>query len=137
MCTAAHSGDVGQRARERLAMLQFDEVVVAEFFASLKTGEPQAADRLGVLKNVLAELERTVLAAAGSDSLLGFHCGVHWARMRWIGEESHAPMLAIVADRPRLRAWLDEAADLSDITATLPEKAPFVALMRQRFGQGA
>ena len=133
----AHSGDVGQRARERLAMLQFDEVVVGEFFAAFKTGEPPPADRLVVLGNALAELERTALASSGTDNLLGIHCGVHWVRWQWLGEGGHAPLLPIVAERPRLLAWLNEAAALPDVIATLPEKAPFVALVTQRFGKAA
>jgi glutathione S-transferase len=133
----AHSSDTGQRARERLAMLQFDEVVVAEFFATFKTGELPAPDRQLILRNALVELERTALAAGGADNLLGIHCGVHWLRMQWLGEDGRVPLLAIVAEYPRLQAWLNETARLPSLVATQPEKASFVSRMRERFAKAS
>ena len=118
----AFSTDVGQRARERLAMLQFDEVIVHEFYVTLRTGELPPADRLTVLKNALAELERTVRAAGGVDNLLGIHIGPHWLRMRWLAEGAKAPLMQIVAEQPRLLEWLKQAAELPDVVATQPEK---------------
>jgi glutathione S-transferase len=124
--TGAHSTDVGQRARERLAMVRFDEVLVPEIFASAQSGKLPEGERLESLRRELAELAQTV-EATSSGSLPGIHCGAFWARFLWVAEMREVPVLGIVAEYPHLLRWLNGVAELSVIRATLPEKAKILA----------
>jgi glutathione S-transferase len=123
----AHSTNAAQRGRERLAMLQFDQVLLPELFGSERTGELPAPARLNVVRHLLADLEETTKAAGGCDNLLGIHCAVHWARIRWRAEMRPAPLVPVVAAHPALVAWLDTAAQHPAVQATLPPKAVVLA----------
>ncbi len=127
----AFASDVGIRARQRLAMLQFDEVVIPAYYKSLR--EPLEADRLDALKKALAEMERTVELTEGADNLLGIHCATHWARWRWMPEDSS--VMALVEEYASLTEWLDDVAALAHVKATLPDREAFVPMFRARFGK--
>ncbi len=127
--SAAFSKDTYQRARERLAMLQFDTVLIPAFFGSLKArGALDDAQRAN-LERELDELERTALAADSRVNLLAFHVATHFVRWQWMAELT--PLPALVAARPKLAAWLNELAAHPAITSTLPEKDATIALLRK------
>lgn len=128
---SAFSGDVKQRARERLAMKQFDEVLVPTFFAGLR--DPGAYGRS-------ASWEREVDFAAGTVvrtqplSLLGLHMATHWQRMTWVSPESP---LILRARSNALGSFLDAAAALPTVVSTAPERESTVRLLLARFGPSA
>jgi glutathione S-transferase len=123
----AHASDPGLRARERLAMLQFDEVFVPQFYAAARSGSLPAADTLGTVRNLLRELERTILAVDGCDNLIGIHCAVHWVRMRWLMGARSTPVAPLVAEHPALQSWLDAATQLEAVQSTLPARQSFLS----------
>ncbi len=83
--TGALASDARLRARQRLAMKQWDEIVVETFYDSMRAGgmvDPERRDRIG---RELDQLAITVDADEGRvHTLLAFHCAPHWARMDWL-----------------------------------------------------
>jgi glutathione S-transferase len=122
----AFSTDAGHRARERLAMLQFDEVIIAENFAFLRSGSMPAEPRLTALRNAIAEMDRTVRATGGVENLLGLHCGPHWLRTMWFEEERPSPVIGLVSEHAGLRRWLDDASRLPSVVATQPDRQKYL-----------
>lgn len=125
----AFSPDVGQRARERLAMQQFDEVIVTEHFTAAKAKALPAEPRLTTLRNALAEMERTVQVTKSVDNLLGLHCAPHWLRMRWLEEDRSAPVVGVIREYGALYEWLDASIRLPAIVATEPDREHFLRAM--------
>jgi glutathione S-transferase len=126
----ALSPDLRQRARERLAMKRFDEVVVTTALRSLR--DPAALDATPVWRR---EVEQLGLTVAGSRpaSLIGLHLATHWLRQDW----AFAGTEAVEALRRAAGPFLDAAAALPCVTATSPGRPATVALMRARFGSPA
>ena len=125
----ALSDEPGLRARQRLAILQFDQVISPAFMHSLREPETPVSESV---ERELDELEQTVAASGPGPTLLTFHLAPFWARMQWL--KAHAPVVARVEARSGLRAWLDAAVHLPAIQATLPNREPTVRLYLERFG---
>lgn len=125
----ALAADPGLRARQRLAMIQFDSIITPAHMQSLK--ERSYAPKEAVERE-LDELGRTLEASGSGPNLLSFHLAPFWARMQWIRE--HAPFVATVEKRPALRAWLDRAVALPAVQATLPDREATVRLYLTRYG---
>ena len=121
-----------QRARERLAMLQFDNVISPIFWASLKARGALDEKQQQALHRELDELERTVTDADARVSLLGLHVVVHVIRWHWLGEAT--PIPAMLEARPVLKSWLDELAALPCVQSTLPEREETVETLRRMAG---
>jgi glutathione S-transferase len=110
----AFPAELAARARIRLAMKQFDSIVIDAFYASTfewgKTKQPglvknadKVAAELGVLEKAWIELIDT------EPTLLTFHVGPFWQRMDALRElSSFAETLVDV--RPELRKRMDAAA---------------------------
>jgi glutathione S-transferase len=130
--TPAFSSDVGVRARQRLGMLQFDELIVSAFYRSL-SGDPIEGERRDTIKKALNEIERTVEKTGGVDNLFGYHCATHWVRMGWLKDES--PLMPIIEEHVSLTEWLDDAAALPAVQATLPDRAKSLTAIRAKFGK--
>lgn len=128
----ALSKDVFQRARERLAMLQFDNVLVSLAWTSLKAKGVLDEAQKKTLERELAELERTVEGADARVNLLGIHVVTHAVRWQWVGEWTSLPQA--FAKRPMLQQWLDELAALPAVTSTLSDRDETVAVMRKMAG---
>lgn len=111
----ALSDDPRRRARQRLAMKQWDDVVVPAWYRSLKAG---TLDGEAEVRGELEQMERSV-AGGAVDALPGFACATHWARARILADSSPLPGL-VDRERPELAAWLDRAAEMEAIRATLP-----------------
>jgi glutathione S-transferase len=115
-----------QKARERLAMAQFDNVVVPVFWDALK--KTLTDQRRLAAERELDELARTVAAADEPVNLVAFHVVTHVVRWRWLGDWT--PFPALLEARPSLSAWLDKVAALPAVQSTLPDRDATVALMK-------
>jgi glutathione S-transferase len=102
--------DPAHRARHRLAIKRFDEVVVPVFY-----GAPVD----DTLERELVELEATI-AHASMPSTLAFHLAPFWARWDWLRD--YSDLAARIDRHPVLRQWLDGAVALPAIQATLPDR---------------
>lgn len=126
------SSDPYQRARERLAMLQFDNVVVPLAWKAM--GANGAVDEAGrkTLERELDELEKTVLGADARVNLLGLHVVTHV--VRWIWMEELTPVPAAIARRNALDRWINELVRLPAVQTTLSARDETVATMRKMAG---
>lgn len=131
----ALSADVYQRARERLAMLQFDNVIVPIAWASMRVEGKLTDTQRQTVERELEELERTVLRADARVNLLGLHVITHVIRWQWM--EDVCPLPGILAKRPALQSWLDELAALPAVASTLPEREATVKALRKLVGLDA
>lgn len=121
------------RARHRLAIEQWDSVVLPAWYASLKArGAIPAGDR-GAVEGELDQLDRTVRDGAGveADSLLGLHCAAHWTRIRTLPGRSE--LHDRIRDHEEIAAWLDLAADLDHVRATTPREDEIRATYLERY----
>jgi glutathione S-transferase len=128
--TDAFASDLHQRARERLAMKRFDDLVVTTALRSLR--DPGVLDATPVWRREVAQLGLTV-AGSRPASLLGLHLATHWLRQDW----AFAGTEAVESLRRAAGPFLDAAAALPCVTATSPDRAATVALLRARFGPAA
>ncbi len=123
---AAFNDDPYLRARERLAMAQWDQVIVPTFYRSLR--EPGSFDAEAKTK-VSAELDEllrtTYPLGSPNGSLLSFHCAQFWARMDWLRMKS--PIGEMVCERVQLRKWLDDATAQPPVQETLPDREATIA----------
>lgn len=128
--TRAWDRDPARRARQRLAMERWDAVVNRAFYRALSGAEPDADGRVR-LAGELAQLAETVAASPDADGLLGLHVAPFWARIRWL--EELAPLRREIRRPAALERFLDRAADLECVRATLPDRAATVARYRARY----
>jgi Glutathione S-transferase, N-terminal domain len=112
----AFSSDLQQRARERLAMKRFDDVLAPLFFASVK--DPAALDAKPSWRREVEVLGQTVKGLS-PRGLLGLHVGPHWLRMNWVAPQ--APL--VVALRNAAGEFLDAAAAMPAVQAVAPDQA--------------
>lgn len=114
--------DPAARARHRLAIEQWDAVVLPAWYASLKADGPIPDENREAVEDELDELERTVRRWSDGevDTLLGFHCATHWTRIRALA--GHSEVHDRIRDRSGTAAWLDRAADLEPVRATAPSE---------------
>ncbi len=128
----AFAADPRLRARQRLAMKQWDAAVIPAFYDSLRNpGSLDAARRAAVSKE-LDQLAAT-MEQMGPEvvSLLAFHVATHWARMVWL--RSYTCVVELVEDRPALWEWLDRAAQIPAVQETLPEREATVRRYEERY----
>jgi len=116
----AYPRDAGLRARHRLAMLQFDLVVLRAFYRG--EGDPEKiAARTPQVVAELEQLEQTLeMSGAKVPSLLSFHLAPFWVRFGWVRHLSG--VAALIEARPGLARWLDDAAAHPAVQTTLPER---------------
>ena len=126
----AFASDTRSRARELLAMKQWDGVVLPAFYDSLR--DPTALEgeqRVGV-EAELDQLAATVEATGPRvDRLLGFHVATHWARMIWLRD--FTLIVDLVEQRPALARWLDRAAAQPAVRKTLPDREQTIQRYRE------
>lgn len=128
----AYPDDVGERARVKLAMKQFDNVVLPAFYEGLRRPESFDDARRRKVGLELDEMERTIeQGGVGAPSLLALHVATFWLRWAWLREFSDVP--TVIDDRPALRAWFDEAVARPEVQATAPQREPTVAAYRARY----
>lgn len=123
------SNDTYQRARERLAMVQFDSVLVGAFFGALKAGGVLDETRRVHVERELDELAKTVAGADAAVNLLAFHVAPHVVRWQWLGDST--PLPAMVAARPALSAWVESITALPVVRDTLPDREENVLRIRE------
>lgn len=136
---AAYAGDLGLRARQRLAMARWDQAICPPaFYRAMRDPQSFTDERREEVVKELSEMDATVRAMGGDvECLLAFHVAPFWARARWLAE--HVPLVALIGERfPELAAWLDRTAEVEAVQATLPPRDETVALYEERYvGQGA
>ncbi len=127
----AFAEDVEVRARQRLAMVTWDETIAPAFYTSLRDGALES-ERKQALVAELKELAKTVHATRGGiGDLLSFHVATFWARMCWLHDASPVP--GIVGEWVDVKRWLDAAVAQPAIQATLPDKDATIAGYREKF----
>lgn len=123
----AFPADARGRARHRLAMKRFDEVLAPAFYRSLKA--PHLIDEQPAWRRELAFFA-DIVRGAPALSLLGLHVGPHWLRMKWTRPDGLVALALAEAAGP----FLDAAASLPAVLATAPEREPTVATLLAKFG---
>lgn len=127
----AYDQDPKIRNRQKLAMKQWDAVVLPAWYRGLQA--PASFDGR-VRDRVAGEIEELASTAAlfrdEVDNLPGFHFGPFWARMCWMRETS--PVVDLVEKHELLKAWLDRAVELPAVQQTLPDRE---AVLKRREGQ--
>ncbi len=130
--TTALADDTRLRARQRLAMKQWDDIVVDAFYDSMRAGGTIDPERRGRIGREFDQLEATVGADEGSvETLLAFHCAPHWARMDWL--RSVTSLAELIDERPALRAWMQQTLEIKALRDTLPEREHAVARYEERY----
>ena len=127
----AYDPDVYRRARQRLAMLQWDEVVLRLYYKTLGNPEGLDQDMTDKVGRELDEVQDTIALTSGVENLMGFHFAPFWARMNWLRHLTGVPEL--VDGRPELKTWLDQAVSLPAVQKTLPDREPLVKSYEDRF----
>jgi glutathione S-transferase len=124
-CADAFSPDVRQRARERLAMAQFDAVLVPHLFAELKR------PGLTLPTTVQREVESLAATAAAAHpaSLLAFHVATHW--LRWTVAAADTHLVPRLRQEAGLARFLDDAAALPAVQSTAPSTEETVQAFRR------
>lgn len=132
----ALASDTRLRARQRLAMKQWDEIVVDAFYDSMRAGGTIEPDRRARIGRELDQLATTVGADDGPiETLLAFHCAPHWARMDWLRRITS--LAELVDERPALLAWMQRTLQVEAIRETLPEREHTTARYAQRYAAAA
>lgn len=126
----ALSTDVKQRARERLAMKRFDDVLIPVAFESFKN--PAVLDSKPMWRKEIEQLAKTVKHAK-PQSLLGLHMATHWLRVSW----AFADNVLVQALGEACGSFLNAAAALPCVVKTSPDKATTVQGLKARFGHPA
>ena len=124
----AFSADLRQRARERLAMKQFDDSVVPLFFKTLK--DPSAIEATPNWEREIDSIAHTVKSSK-PDSLLGIHMATHWLRFGWVAPGSK---LVEKINTSGLGAFLDQAVALPQVQQTVPDREKTTRMMLEKFG---
>lgn len=127
--TEAFSDDVRQRARERLAMKRWDDVIIPAAMASFRDAASLAAKPLW--RREVDELARTA-ARARPASLLGLHVAPHWLRTVRAFPDNEL----IVTLRTAAGGFLEAASALPCVVETSPELDEAARAFRARFGPG-
>jgi glutathione S-transferase len=119
------------RSRQKLAMKQWDSVVIPAWYRGLQAPssfEGRIRDRV---KGELAELAATVgLFRDKADNLPGYHFAPFWARVAWTRDNS--PLATMIEEYEGLRTWLDRAVELPAVQQTLPDRE---TAMKRNSGQ--
>lgn len=106
--------------RQKLAMKQFDSIILEPFYTGL--GDPSALEE--ARDDVVPELEQVdeliEMMDGDTDNMMAFHFAPFWLRMRWLEEYTDFPDW--VEEFGALSNWLDETLELSPVKATAPEK---------------
>jgi glutathione S-transferase len=126
----AFAADLRQRARERLAMKRFDDVLLPTAFASFK--DPAALEARPLWRRELEQLAATARASQPA-SLLGLHLATHW--LRWVWAFEGQPVVRALGEAAG--DFLSAAAALPCVVATSPDRATTAQQMRARFGPPA
>jgi glutathione S-transferase len=119
--------DAKQRARERLAMKRFDDVVIPTAFESFKN--PAVLTTKPLWRREIDQLATTVKHSK-VQSLLGLHMATHWLRITWAFP--HHEVVSKLGEA--CGSYLDAAAGLPCVVSTSPEREATANAMRTRFG---
>ncbi len=123
----AFSADLKERARERLMMKRYDELLVPTFFGSLKN--PASLEAKPGWKREVELLGETVKGKS-PRSLLGLHLVTHWLRMKWLAPDSPV----VKAMQAAAGEYLEAAVALPSVVATTPERESTVNALKAKFG---
>lgn len=128
----AYSDDPQIAARERLAMVHWDDCVVRMHMRALRDPDSFDAAARKLLAAHLSEIAHTLhLTKNKVGTLLSFHCAPFWARMSWMREDSPVP--AAIDEFIAVRSWLQASLALPAIQSTLPDEASTVERYREKF----
>lgn len=117
----AYSQDLAVRHRQKLAMKQWDAVVVPAWYRGLQAPSSfEGKIRERVIKEI-GELAATVnLFREKVDTIPAYHLAPFWVRMAWLRDSS--PICGIVEEHQVLKGWLEKAAALPAIQQTLCDR---------------
>ena len=126
----AFSTDLKQRARERLAMKCFDDVLVPAAFESFKN--PAVLESKPMWRKEIEQIAKTVKHSK-PQSLLGLHMATHWLRVSWAFPDN----ALVKALGEACGEFLNAAAALPCVVMTSPDKAMTVQGLKARYGAPA
>lgn len=115
----AYPGDLRLEYRQKVAMKQWDSVILEPFYEGLS--DPGVLlDVEGTVKRELSQLASVVRDVDGAtDNLFAFHFGPFWARMSWL--EKHSVFPGWVREQNGLGDWMDRILEEPPIAGTLPD----------------
>lgn len=117
--------------RQKLAMKQFDSIILGPFYDGL--GDPSALEE--ARDDVVPELEQIDALVqqldGDTDNLMAFHFAPFWLRMRWL--EGHTEFPGWVDEFDALSDWLDRTIQLPPVEATAPEKESTIRTYEEHY----
>lgn len=127
----AYSSDTRVKYRQKLAMKQWDSVILGPFYESLS--QPDALDRnrdeiepeLNQLNQLIESMEND------TDNILSFHVAPFWARMRWLSE--YSDFSGFVKQFDQLHNWLKATLEEPPIRETLPDREYAIKVYRENY----
>lgn len=116
----AYPGTLEQQYRQKVAMKQWDSIILDPFYADLK--EPgRLEEARDEIMPELEQLENTVESIDyQTDNLFAFHFAPFWARMSWLDDYTDLPEW--IRSLNGLDEWLDRSLTEKPIQATLPDR---------------
>ncbi len=115
----AYPGDLRLEYRQKVAMKQWDSVILEPFYEGLS--DPVAL--LDAEEKIRPELEQLASVVrdidGATDNLFAFHFGPFWARMTWLRKYTAFPDW--VREQDGLGEWMDGILDEPPIAETLPD----------------
>lgn len=115
----AYHDELETEYQQKLAMKQFDSVILGPFYEGLADPSLLEDAREDVVPE-LEQVDRLVRKMNGNtDNLMTFHFASFWIRMRWLQEHTEFPDW--VEEFDALSEWLDRAIEEPPIKQTAPE----------------
>lgn len=116
----------------KLAMKQWDQVVMPAFYPALREGRmPDEEGREKISRELDHMGKLLVMLAGDTENMLALHVAPFWARMDWLREIT--PFATLIDQHAELRYWMDRTLVLPAIQDTLPDQEATVQTYRDRF----
>ena len=132
--TDAYGPDLQTKTLMKLAMKQWDQVVMQAFYPALREGRMPDEEGHEKISRELANMSQLLVMLAGdTENMMALHVAPFWARMDWLREIT--PFAELIDVHEELRYWLDRTLVLPAVQSTLPDQEATVQTYRERFVQ--
>ncbi len=128
----AYGPDLQTRTLMKLAMKQWDQVVMPAFYPALREGimpDDETREKISLEFDHMSQV--LVMLAGDAENMLAMHIAPFWARMDWLREIT--PFATLIDAHEELRYWLDRTVVLPAIQSTLPDEEATIQTYRDRF----
>ncbi|MFB6345662.1 MAG: hypothetical protein ABEK50_07820, partial [bacterium] len=116
---------------QKLAMKQFDSIILGPFYSGLSDPSALAEAREDVMPE-LEQIDELVGEMNGhTDNIMSYHFATFWLRMRWL--EEHTEFTNWVDEFDALSDWLDRAREEDPIKKTEPDKQSTIKTYEEHY----